>query len=68
VAIEAVPEPPVSDYRAKFSKADLVLAEVRFERDLKVYLFFSLPIEDAIELAPMVVFSDWIVTAAEWVC
>jgi hypothetical protein len=68
VAIEAVPEPPRSEFRAKFLKTDLVLAEVRIERDLTIYLFFSSPIEDEIELAPMVVFSDWIVTAAEWVC
>ncbi|MDX1948007.1 MAG: hypothetical protein SFU86_21590 [Pirellulaceae bacterium] len=66
-AREAVPEPPVEKFRARFFPADLVLAEVRLERDHSIHLFFTLPLEAELELAPQVIFVDWQVTATQWV-
>lgn len=47
--------------------------EVRIERDRAVHVFLDLPntsVPELSELAigPVVIFSDWAVKAAEWVC
>jgi hypothetical protein len=66
-AVEAVADPPVAPRRARFSKAELVIAEVRMELDGAFAFFFGSPVEDEVEMGPMVTFSGWAVTAAEWV-
>jgi len=53
-------------YQAKGGPFPIV--DVRIEQDRTIYLFFNVPIDEEMELAPVVVFSDWNVTAAEWVC
>jgi hypothetical protein len=66
-AVEAVREPPVTRRRATFSQADLVLVEVRIELDGSFEFFFKSPIDEEIDMGPMVTFSGGIVTGAGWV-
>jgi hypothetical protein len=66
-AVEAVGEPPLTPRRAKFSKTDLVLTEVRMEPDRSFAFFFGSPVEDELGMGPTVTFSGWAITAAEWV-
>jgi hypothetical protein len=67
-AVAVIGEPPVKPRRATFSRAALVLVEVRMELHGSIEFYFSSPIEDEIDMGPMVAFSGWTATRAAWVC
>jgi hypothetical protein len=73
-AIEAVDQPPVKLRRSffslspTFSRAELILREVRIEQDGSFALYLDTPIGDKIHMWPVVTFSDWRVTDSEWAC
>lgn len=74
LAVNAVDAPPIqppsspSNRLPQFSRDELVLREVRIEKDLAFALFFDTPTGDAIDMWPMVTFTDWRVRDSEWVC
>jgi hypothetical protein len=73
-AIEAVQPPPIKPPRVwlkrppEFTRGELVLSEVRIEKDLTFELFFDTPTGDRIDMWPMVTFSEWRVIGSEWEC
>jgi hypothetical protein len=51
-----------------FSAKELVLREVRLEVENSFEFFFNTPTGDRIQMWPVVTFTEWRVTAAEWAC
>jgi hypothetical protein len=67
-AIQAIGEPPIKPRRTKYSKDGIALCYVQLEEDGSFLLGFTSPVEDEIEMSPVVAFSGWSVAQAEWSC
>jgi len=59
--------PRMGSTKAEFSRDALSLSQVRLERDGSFALFFHTPLEDEIDVSPMVVFRSWEVAESRWV-
>ena len=65
-SIRAVPPPP--DRADLYYPTILRLAQIRLERDGSVQVFLSAKdVDDAIGLAPQIIFRDWTLNCARWV-
>lgn len=65
-SVRAIPPPP--DSADLFDPTVLSLAQIRLERDGTVQVFLSAKdVDEAIGLAPQIIFGDWTLNCARWV-